>query len=633
MCGIHLILDKHQRLSSTEPLEQMMQESASRGPDARGTQRIEQPDHTVWLGSQRLAISDPHPRANQPFASPDGRYLLLYNGEIYNYYELRNQLLQAGVSFVTQSDTEVLLHWLVYRGTAGLSLLNGMFALIYYDCHERVLWAARDRHGMKPLYYAETEQYFILSSEAKSLVASGLIEKKLYQEAINPYLCFRYAPQGKTFFRGVAQLPEGQVLRVKDQKVEGIQSYQPPYRVSEAEDRHTGQSDEQLVQRTGELLTEAVLRHLATEVPTGLFLSGGVDSTLLLALLRQEGVPLPPTFAVAHPAADRSFGTRDADFARRASEQYGTYHEEITVTAPLLEETFDAFIRQVDQPVGDSGAFMTYLLAKTAASRVKVVLSGAGADELFGGYYRHWAYYQYLRRYPWLTRTLPFARALTAWLPTGRAHPLRQSFRLLKKLANDATDDPPETFAHFISLRTLDSPAPSHDALHRSERHDHHARNFTEEHLNYALQHDQQHYLVADVLALSDTMSMAHGLEMRMPYLDRAVVQFANSLPAEWRLRHGRKWLLRRLLTRRGGSAYAERRKAGFGLPFGSWLRDPKMPLVQRYVEDGTLTLYRYVPHERISYLLQQHRQGRHDYGQELWAVLVLSAWLERFRR
>ena len=630
MCGIHCIIDKQQQLSSADPLDRMMQESAYRGPDAAGTQRIDQPSHTLWLGSQRLSISDPHKRANQPFISPDGRYILLYNGETYNYYELRNQLLQEGVSFVTQSDTEVLLHWFIRQGAPGLSELNGMFALVCYDRQEATLWAARDRHGMKPLYYAENEQYLVLSSEAKSIVASGLIEKSLHQAVIDPYLCFRYPPKGQTFFQGVAQLPEGQLLKVKDTQDSVTQSYLSPYRVVDEEDRwQPGQSDQPLLHVVEELLTEAVLRHLAPDVPTGLFLSGGVDSTLLLALLRQEGVPLPPTFAVAHEASERSFGTRDAHFARQAAEQYGTYHEEVTVTAAVLEETFDAFIRHTDQPVGDSGAFMTYLLSQTAGSRVKVVLSGAGADELFGGYHRHWAYYQYLHRYPLLVRMLPLARAVAPWLPTGASHPLRQSFRLLKKFASDLTDDPTETFAHFISFAALCPLEPPFDPLHRAERHHHRFEEFVEEYMHYALQHDQQHYLISDVLALSDTMSMAHGLEMRMPYLDKALVQFVNGLPAALRLQHGRKWLLRRLLDSQGGQRYTQRRKEGFGLPFGSWLRDPKMPLARRYLEDAHHIIYRYLPYERVMHLLRQHRRGRHDYSQELWSVLTLAAWLE----
>lgn len=648
MCGIHFILDKRQQLLSSAPLDRMMQESAYRGPDAAGTLRIDQRNHTAWLGSQRLKISDPHERADQPFVSSDGRYHLLYNGEIYNYYELRNQLLSEDVQFTTQSDTEVLLHWLIGRGSLGLNALNGMFALLLYDRQEATLWAARDRHGMKPLYYAEDEQYLLLSSEAKSIMASGLVEKVVREASFDSYLRFRYPPKGSTFFQSVAQLPEGHIFKAIGEQQSTVQSYLPTYHVAEDRPWQPGQSEESLVATLEQRLTEAVLRHRATDVPTGLFLSGGVDSTLLLALLQQEGVPPLPTFSVVHEAQDRSFGTRDAEFARRAAEQYGTYHEAVTVTAAALEEHFDAFIRHIDQPVGDSGAFMTYLLSATAAQHVKVVLSGAGADELFGGYNRHWAYYRYLHRYPLIINVLPVAKAVASWLPTGVAHPLRKPFRLLKKGAEDLTDDPTETFAHFISLAALRStnsfppdpaggsppPAelgpmgPGHDHLHRAERHLYQSEDFVEEYLSYALEHDQQHYLRSDVLTISDSMSMVHGLEMRMPYLDQEVVSFANSLPAVLRLQHGRKWLLRRLLDSKGGKAYTQRRKEGFGLPLGGWLRDGKMPLIRRYLEAPDAVLYRYVPHEQIMALLQQHRRGTHDYSQELWSVLTLSAWL-----
>ena len=634
MCGIHFILDKQQQLSSSAPLHRMMQESAYRGPDATGTLRIDQRDHTAWLGSHRLKISDPHPRADQPFVSPDGRYYLLYNGEIYNYYELRNQLLSEGVQFTTQSDTEVLLHWLIRRGALGLKDINGMFALLLYDRQEAICWAARDRHGMKPLYYTEDEQYLLLSSEAKSITASGLVEKVLREASFDSYLRFRYPPKGYTFFQNVAQLPEGHVLKSTGEQESSVASYLPTYPVAEDLLWHPDQSEESLVIELEQRLTGAVLRHCATEVPSGLFLSGGVDSTLLLALLQQEGVPPLPTFSVVHQEQDRSFGTRDAYFAQQAARQYGTYHEAVTVTKDLLEEHFDAFIRHTDQPVGDSGAFMTYLLSQTAAQHVKVVLSGAGADELFGGYNRHWAYYRYLHRYPLLINLLSIAKAVASWLPTGVAHPLRQPFRLLKKLAEDLTDDPTETFANFISLAALRPLAgiPSgldQDHLHRAERHQYQAEDFMEEHLRYALEHDQHHYLCSDVLSISDTMSMAHALEMRMPYLDQDVVSFANSLPAVLRLQHGRKWLLRRLLDSKGGKIYTQRPKEGFGLPFGSWLRDPKMPLVRRYLEVPEALLYRYVPHRQIMTLLRQHRRGTHDYSQELWSALTLSAWLE----
>ncbi len=621
MCGIHFILDKQRQVATEEPLRRMMQESAYRGPDASGTLCLDHPTQRAWLGSHRLQVSDPHPRADQPFMSPDGRYTLLYNGEIYNYPELRNQLLTVGVTFSTQSDTEVLLHWLILKGPTGLSLLNGMFAFVLYDRQEGVTWAARDRNGMKPLFYTENEAYLIVSSEAKGIIASGLVNWRVHEATVNPYLCFRYPPGNVTFFRHIVPLKAGHYLHRKADGNARIATYELP----SAPAAHS--SDEALPNTIASTLTEAVLRHWPADVPAGLFLSGGVDSTLLLALLRQEGVSVP-TFSLGPAPDDARYGTRDHQFARRAAAQYEAYHEEVTVTEANLEEHFETFIQRTDQPVGDSGAFMTYLLSQTAGALVKVVLSGAGADELFGGYHRHWAYRQYLRNYSLVTRLLPLLRRVGTWLP-NRGH---TTGRLLGKLLRDVSLDPAETFAHFISL------APFRPLLHhlvdhddpwlQQARHRGGSENFVEAYLQYALRHDQQHYLSSDVLAISDSMSMAHGLEMRLPYLDTELQTQVNSLSATQRLRHGRKWILRRLLEARGGKAYTQRRKEGFGLPMAQWLRRPAMPLIQQHIENSRALVYRYVDESVVIHLLRQHRQGQQDHSQALWTVLVLSAWL-----
>ena len=624
MCGIHCILDKRPRLTSDEALGRMMQASAYRGPDASGTLRIAQANHTVWLGSHRLQISDPHARADQPFVSPDGRYTLLYNGEIYNYYELRNRLLSQGIRFITQSDTEVLLHWLIRQGTAGIAELNGMFAFVLYDQQKATLWTARDRFGMKPLYYADTDKYLIISSEAKSIVASGLIDRTLREQTVNHYLRFRYSAKETAFYAEVNRVNKGQTMTYRPGTPVQRSFYFQPATMPSA-----NRSEEALVKHTEQQLTEAVLRHWATDVPTGLFLSGGVDSTLLLALLRQEGYSVP-TFSLGPTEADRRHGTRDDHFARQAAEQYQAYHREVIVAEADVEEHFDTFIQRTDQPVGDSGAFTTYLLSQKARASVKVVLSGAGADELFGGYHRHQAYHYYLRHYSLFNKARPLFSRLIQRLPTGGNFPGRASVRLLRKLAHDLTDNPTETWSNFVSLSgwriALNEPY-SPDAARPTVTPE--SDQFVEEYLRYALCHDQQHYLVSDVLAISDGASMAHGLELRLPYLDINLQHTVNRLPATLRLQHGRKWILRRVLESKGGKQYTQRRKEGFGLPFGSWLRNPDMPLIRRYLKASDRPVYRYVPYQPVQQMLAQHQRGRHDYSQELWAALVLAAWLE----
>ena len=626
MCGIHFILDKQQQLDATaSAIHRMMQVSAYRGPDAVDTLFITHPRHHVWLGSNRLKITDPHDRANQPFSSADGRYHLLYNGEIYNYYELRNQLLSQGQTFTTQSDTEVLLYWLIQKGTAGITDLNGMFAFVLYDQRTGTVWAARDRCGMKPLYFFEDERYLLLSSEAKSIIASGLVEKAFRAESVAHYCRFKYVDKPHTFFQAVEAFPEGHWRETTGDNTCG-QSLTSLSANSTLSRPTTPPSEKTLLSELEELLRDAVLRHVAPDVPTGLFLSGGVDSTLLLALLQKEGVPVM-TFSLSHEEQSGSFGTEDYRYARLAAEQYGTYHQEFTISLEQWENAFEDFIQHLDQPVGDSGAFMTFMLAREAQRSVKVVLSGAGADELFAGYHRHWAFYQYLRHYRGVVRSLPWWKGAAQALPAGTPHPWRKQFRLLRKLGQDLTPDPSETFTNFLTFRVFDAlfgkatpTRPASPEAYQAE--------FVESHLRDALDHDRAHYLVSDVLRISDNMSMAQGIEMRLPYLDAALTDWVDQRSATFRLLHGRKWLLNRVLEQYGGRKFTRRRKEGLGLPFGHWLRTRSLAPVEKYLRDPYRPVFRHLDFERVQDWLQGHEQGRVDYSLELWSVLTLSAWI-----
>ena len=626
MCGIHFILDKQQQLSAaSSAIHEMMGESTYRGPDAADTLFINHARHHAWLGSNRLKITDPHDRANQPFSSADGRYHLLYNGEIYNHYELRNQLLSEGQTFTSQSDTEVLLHWLIQKGTAGIAALNGMFAFVLYDQYTGTVWAARDRCGMKPLYSLEDERYLLLSSEAKSIIASGLVEKTFRTESVAHYCWFKYADKPHTFFQTVQTFPEGHWWEVTgdDTRVRSFISTPADGTVFPPT---TPPSEETLLSELEELLRDAVLRHVASDVPTGLFLSGGVDSTLLLALLQKEGVPVM-TFSLGHGEQSGSFGTEDYRYARLAAEQYGTYHQEFTISAEQWEEAFEEFIHHLDQPVGDSAAFMTFMLAREAKRSVKVVLSGAGADELFGGYHRHWAFYQYLRHYRGVIRSLPWWQGVAQALPAGMPHPWRKQFRLLRKLGQDLTPHPSETFTNFLTFRVFDEIFEAAPSIPLASPEAYQAE-FVENHLRDALDHDRAYYLVSDVLQISDNMSMAQGIEMRLPYLDAALTDWVDQRSATFRLLHGRKWLLNKVLEQYGGRKFTRRRKEGLGLPFGHWLRTRPLAPVEQYLRDPHQPVFRYLNFERIQDWLQRHQRGQADYSSELWSVLTLLAWI-----
>ncbi len=620
MCGIHLIIAKKNTFHDIRTaLHRMMEVGAYRGPDASQTLHWAGRQQQVFLGSQRLKITDLDDRANQPIVSADERYALLYNGALYNYPELRNQLLNRGETFATQSDTEVVLKILIWQGEAAFTQLEGMFALAFYDRQEEKLLLARDPFGIKPLYYAENEQFFIVSSSSRSIVASSLISTQLDVAQIDHYFCFRYPKKGHTLYQGIHALPEGTCLTHTPLSTSQHHTFTTTY-----EEVNDIIPDEAEVQKSVEdLLKDAVLRHLAADVPSGLFLSGGVDSTLLLALMKEVGVPPIPTFSIVNDAQERNFGTEDYRYAQQAAQQFGSYHREVPLTLSLFEENFETFVQQSDQPIGDSGAMMTYLLSQEAQQHVKVVLSGAGADELFGGYNRHQAYYCYLRYYSlfkWLTKP---SKNIAAALPTGFNHPLRKSFRLLKKFTQSLSDDPRTTFLQFVTLSELkDCSSATRKGKSFSEK------DFVKNHLSFALQHDQQNYLIEDVLQMSDTSSMAHSLELRVPYLDAPLVRYVQSLPAVFRLKRGRKWILRNLLDQYGGQPFTRRTKEGFGLPFGHWLKEDKSTVIRRYLEDDYLPVYEFISSDQVSQLLTLHRKGQQDYSAELWTVMLLSAWL-----
>ncbi|MDO1447040.1 asparagine synthase (glutamine-hydrolyzing) [Rhodocytophaga aerolata] len=614
MCGIHLIIDTTARLTQ-EPIRQMATSLDYRGPDAVHIEEIASAAHKVFVAQNRLRITDIRPTADQLFHSPCGRYVLAYNGEIYNYQQLKASLRRS-YTFQTNTDTEVLLYLLLEEGEKCLSRLNGMFAFIWYDRQEEKVVLCRDRFGMKPLFYAQTDSYLIVSSEIKGILSSGLIKKKLNTSQIAYYLQYKFAQRPATFYENIYEITPGTYYTTS--------TGQP---LTEAGTIHLEKntlpiSEQKIVYTLEETLVEAVKRHLPVEVPVGLFLSGGVDSTLLLALAKEAGIPHLPVFSIANNPADKAFGTKDYYYARQAARQYGAEYHELTIQNDILDD-FETFVSYIDQPVGDGAAWLTFLLSKEAKAHVKVILSGAGADELFAGYNRHWAYYQYLKHYHKLVKVLPALKKTASIIPTGRQLPFRKPFRLLQKLAVQASVSPEQTFLNFTAHLSLGSHLPGKAPLVEMDN------TAVEQYLQKALIYDQTNYLSADILTLTDRMTMQHSLEARLPYLDAEVVKLVKALPATFLVKNGKKWLLKDILTRIGGKAYVTRPKEGFGMPFGAWLRTTKgTPFIQ-LVKDKDNELYQTVSYELVERLLQAHLSGKMDYSSELWTVVLLAAWIK----
>jgi asparagine synthase (glutamine-hydrolysing) len=611
MCGIHLIVDKTLQLSPL-PVQQMQQALRYRGPNAGNQLTIKTHHQWVHIAQNRLRITDIQSEADQLFRSADGRYTLAYNGEIYNYREIRKRL-EAKYNFRTQSDTEVLLYLLMEQGMAGLKEVNGMFAFAFYDSQEENLYLCRDRFGMKPLFYAENEKYLIVSSEIKGILASSLIEKELNSGQIPYYLRFKFAKRPQTFFQNIYEIEPGFVYTYAAGKTLQKNTQLPAFQANIPEKIS--------ITHLEQTLASAVQRHLPMEVPAGLFLSGGVDSTLLLALIQDSGIRNLPVFSIANSTDDASFGTQDYLYARKAAKQYGAQYHEIEITPDILTHFYE-FVERIDQPIGDGAAWLTWLLSQQARKYVKVVLSGAGADELFAGYNRHQAYFQYLKNYPWLQYLLPVLKKSAFLLPASSSLPLRKQVRLLHKLLSQMDVSRRQTFVNFTAHLTFKEIERELDPQEEAQDIEHY--------LKKALQYDRAHFLSADVLAITDRMTMQASLEARLPYLDAQLAALMEAVPVSVLFQKGKKWMLKDILSRRGGKAYVERSKEGFGMPFGRWLKSQKGKLLVELLQNREAILYHHTSYEEINRLLHSHLSGKSDYSSELWTIVLLIAWLEK---
>ncbi len=636
MCGISFLLDRTGALGP-QAASRMRAATAHRGPDGCGSYQFgDGGPGTVYLGHNRLKIVDLSDDANQPFVSADGRYALVYNGEIYNWRELRTELETEGVSFKSQSDTEVLLHLLIREGTAGLPKLRGMFAFVFYDSAEKQTIAVRDEHGIKPLFWANSDEALAIASEISAVRTSG-VEADLTEPAIKllrpldadyelfftphsrqEYLTYRYVKHPPWVYLhevkpGTAKvwtgLPYDELwteLRYSAERVI------PP---------HTSRAE--WLPRVEALLKQSLDRHLRADVPVGLWLSGGVDSTLLLALAREVTDTAPACFGISLAPTEGSFGTEDYRFGRRAAALFGAEFTEISVDDSLLNYT-DESLAALGQPIADSSVLLTWWLARqTRAAGVKAVLSGAGADEWFAGYNRHRAFAWYQQHEAWIQRLAPLLRVIGQALPTGFNVPGRKQLQLVSKLLTRVGQTASrDVAAHFTAL---DEALPNLMRSHIISM-DLMAKRPTE---NELLEFDRKTYLPQDILALTDQTSMRHGVEVRTPYLDQDLTAYVGQIPAKELLRNGPKWMLRELLNRRGGQAFTKRRKEGFGLPLTRWLRLPKYAWLFDPIRRQDHPLFEYLAYNETQEFLKRFLAGRHDLGAEAWALITLFRWYD----
>jgi asparagine synthase (glutamine-hydrolysing) len=623
MCGIAGFIESPSARSPFDPeaaralAHRMCNAIRHRGPDDEGM--LVEPG--VALGMRRLSIIDVA-TGHQPISNEDGRISVVFNGEIYNFRELRQSLQAAGHRFSTGTDTEVIVHAYEQWGAASFTRLRGMFALALLDRDDGSLLIARDRVGIKPLYYAPVEGRLYFGSEIKSLLCAPDLPRDLNLDALDHYLSFLYAPRDESFFAHIRKLPPGNLLTWRNGQISV-----GPYWVPPALETFSG-SEREAVDQLQEVLTEAVRAHLVSDVPLGAFLSGGIDSSLVVALMATVSGARVKTFSIGFEQPEYD----ERAYARRVAQAFGTDHHE-DVVRPDGVAVLEQIVTHFDEPFGDTSALPTWYVSQLAAREVTVVLSGDGGDEMFGGYTR----YIPDARVTAVDRCAPaalrrMAGAVGARLPNGA-----RGKRFLSHLARDARG----RYLDAIGFFTADDKAGllSADVRQRLSGDDP-ERRLIRHFDRYAdlswpsqmMRFDIETYLPEDILTKVDRMSMAHSIEARVPLLDNAVIDFAASLPAALKIRHGRrKHVLKEVAARFLPGELIDRRKQGFGVPLDAWFRGNLRELFADTLLSARSLQRGYFQAAFIRGLIHEHLSARRDHTFRLWQLVVFERWLQQY--
>lgn len=628
MCGIAAIVEREG--PQAEALAAMVRRLFHRGPDEEGSVVLPE----VALGMRRLAIVDLS-GGQQPHYNEDRTIQVVTNGEIYNFEDVKRDLAARGHVFHTRSDIEVIAHAYEEWGEGFLPRLRGMFAIALWDGRSRTLLAARDRAGEKPLYYAQTPRGLVLASEIKALLTRPDVPRDLDPEALDQFLTYEYVISPRTILKGVHRLPAAHYLRYRDGDV-SVHGYWDAAAVPVRPWR-----DEEAVEALRDALARAVDSQMMSDVPLGVFLSGGIDSTAVVAFMREaaarRGVTVN-TFSMGFD--DGSYN--ELPYAREVATAFGTNHREGLVT-PDVAGLFDELVVHMDEPFGDVSMFPTFMVSRLAREHVTVALAGDGGDELFGGYDAYEAQALAAR----LQRVVPGGAlrvldALASLLPP--AEQKKGAVNKVKRFAAGAARFPAAigqyrwmTFADAYEKGRLYSAAFREQLrgsdVHRAVREvfaHADARAPGGDWLNRQLYADLRIYLADDILVKVDRMSMATSLETRAPFLDVDVMELAFSLPGRFKIRDGeRKWVLKRALEGRVPPSILTRRKEGFSIPMKQWLRRELAPLVDRLLApDRVARRGLFVP-DRVTQLVRQHREGRENHAHLLFCLMVFERWAE----
>ncbi len=625
MCGICGIINRTDEPVARDVLLRMRDALAHRGPDDAGCHV----DGGVGLAMRRLSIIDLS-SGHQPIFNEDGTIAIVFNGEIYNYRELRQDLVARGHRFQTQTDTEVIVHLYEDHGPQCVDRLNGMFGLAIWDSRNQRLLLARDRLGIKPLYTAHTGDVFLFGSELKSLLQHPAVRPEMDPEAISEYLTYEYIPAPRTAFRGIAKLPPGTRVVWED----GVARSESYWDVSFLPDPALG-NEPTCAEAIRSRFRESVRVRLRSDVPLGVLLSGGIDSSSVVATMHQLGVPID-TFSIGFD--DRDYNELDA--AGEIAEAFGTNHHFLTLTAADVKRLLPTLVGFLDEPLADASVIPTFLVSQLARQHVTVALSGDGGDETFGGYetYRAHKLARVYRRLPSAAReTLRHAVSL---LPPSRSH-MGFSFRA-RKFTSGARFRPavanslwwgaysPEQKQQLAGERLRGLNGNGRDPFAAVTRIEEQFQG--DDLLDRIFYCDLKLYLQDDLLVKVDRMSMANSLEVRVPFLDHNLVEFAATIPSRlkvngWRL----KYILRRAMEPLLPRSIVRRPKRGFDIPLDAWLRGPLREFTLDTLSEKRVREGGCVDPGFLRRILDEHMQGKRNHRQLLWPLVVLEFWRQRY--
>lgn len=625
MCGICGIVNSSKEKINSDRVEAMARAMAHRGPDDTGLYSAS----GVCLGHRRLSIIDLSAVAHQPMCNEDKTVWVILNGEIYNYKDLRSELVGKGHIFRSQSDTEVIVHLYEERGVECVKSMIGMFAFGIWDTKEQLLFLARDRIGKKPLFYYYGDGNFCFASELNALLKSNLIEKEINRQALDYYFSLGYIPAPFSIYKNVFKLMPGHILEFKNGNIKISKYWQLDY------EKKIDISEVEAKEKIYKLLTDAVGIRLCSDVPLGVFLSGGIDSSVVVGLMSQIYNHRIKTFSIGFDEADYN----ELGYARNIAKKFNTDHNEFIVKPKTLD-ILPTLIERYGEPFADPSCIPTYYVSKLSKQYVTVVLSGDGSDELFAGYERYQAmiYAKNFDRFPSYLRkgiSSLFIKSIPQSMDS------RKFTRKIRRFFEAAPLPMHKKYMKWIGIFDDELKGKVYSPNFLTS-----AANFTNDELfqqclcgsdslelvDRLLKLDTLTYLPYDLLVKADIASMANAVEARSPFLDHRLMEFAASLPPEFKLRGlSKKYILKKVAAEFLPRENVYRRKQGFGVPVGRWLRTELKDLLTDNLLSPAFLNRGYFRPEPIKEMVKLHIAGQKDYDFQLWALLMFELWHREF--